>query len=111
MFAKISSRTLKQFLAKKSLFQNFFDPLNTEINDFESLKVIAKVYGLSEEIIDKIEDFKTSEENFPFFYAWEVLKQNLQEKYNFRIAFLEGNHCAMTVSSTKSDDTYWKFDS
>ena len=49
-------------MPSETIFVKFFlKPLNTEIKDFESLKVIAQVYGLSDDVVDKIKAFKACE--------------------------------------------------
>ena len=85
-------------MPSETIFVKFFlKPLNTEIKDFESLKVIAQVYGLSDDLVDKITAFKSLWITIILNLCLESFETKSTEKDNFRIAFLEGNHCAVTA--------------
>ena len=84
---------------KNIYIEEFMKPLNDKIDSFESLKELARKYRLGEEVINVIEGHKASMEKNSFLNAWRVLRKNIQQFYNVRIAFLEGNHRAVTASS------------
>ena len=87
-------------MPSETIFVKFFlKPLNTEIKDFESLKVIAQVYGLSDDLVDKITAFKSLWITIILNLCLESFETKSTKKDNFWFAFLQGKHCAKTAWS------------